>query len=499
MPVGLGRGEEALVARPAEIDPAEHLVDRRHAPHVALGKVGLAQRMPQRHALGGRALLRLDAAARHLHLAHRRERLAAAAIEDVDIALLRRQDQRGRALIVDQGGLGAEIIVPHVIAHCLEAPSGLAGGHIERQQRSRVELLLRPAQRRIIVRRGIAHREIDEPELLVAARHRPHVRRAARPFLPGGRRAVPVRMHHVPGPAQLAGDDVEPLDHARRRPAILPVQHLMAGDEHPADERGRRVDRDEAGGNLAHALLGIDLAIRAEIGTGLAALRIDRDQPRIERALDHPRRTGLVRRRIGHGVIDHAAARRGIGDRIVRHLWIVAPFLHARRRVEREQDVLGRADVQAVAHLERRVLGAIGLPDHRGGRQVAGMGEPCLLELRHVRRRDLDERRIAPGAGGAAIDGPVGAGLLAGGVDHPRGPRRRQAGKHRIGLAGRGGPEVDHGEQQRHPDTAQRQPPLARRRGERRQHQDHCDGEHYRRDHARHLGPGIGPDFPPGP
>src|SRR3546814_12181172 len=51
---------EALVARLAELDATDHLVDRRHAPHVALGEVGLAKRMPQRDDLRRRAFGGLD-------------------------------------------------------------------------------------------------------------------------------------------------------------------------------------------------------------------------------------------------------------------------------------------------------------------------------------------------------------------------------------------------------------------------------------------------------
>src|SRR3546814_10376040 len=58
---------------------------------------------------------------------------------DIDVALLRRQDQRGnraaRARIVDQRRLCAEIIIPHILLHRLKVPARLARGHVERDER----------------------------------------------------------------------------------------------------------------------------------------------------------------------------------------------------------------------------------------------------------------------------------------------------------------------------------------------------------------------------
>src|SRR3546814_15654871 len=65
---------EALGARLAELDATDHLVDRRHAPHVALGEVGLAKRMPQRDDLRRRAFGGLDTAAGNLDRADRSQR-----------------------------------------------------------------------------------------------------------------------------------------------------------------------------------------------------------------------------------------------------------------------------------------------------------------------------------------------------------------------------------------------------------------------------------------
>ena len=425
MPVALGRGEEALIARPAELDPADHLVDRRHAPHVALGQVGFAQRMPQRHRLGRRPLPGFDPAPGCAHLADRSQRPPGAAIEHIDVTLLRRQHERWYALVGDQGGLRTEVIIPHVLAHRLEAPARLAGGHVQRDQRRRERILLGPAQRRIIVRCGIAHRQIDQAKLLVTRGDRPHVGGAAGPFLALGRIAVPLRVHHVPRPAQLAGARVEALDHAGGRPAVLPVEHLMPGDENPAHQSRWRVDRDEAGGNFAHADLGVGLAVGAEIGAQPARPRIDRDQPGVERTFNDPGRAGLISGQTGHRIIDHAPACGSVGDCRVRYLRIVAPALLARRRIERDHDVLRRAQIQRIAHLERGVFGAVGVADLRRGRKVAGVDRPGATELADILGVDLRQRRIAARAISATISRPVGADLLARRIAHALRTRRR--------------------------------------------------------------------------
>ena len=58
------------------------------------------------------------------------------AVEDIDVALLARQHERwngaGVDWEVDQRGLPAEIIIPHVLVDGLEMPAWLAGRDVER-------------------------------------------------------------------------------------------------------------------------------------------------------------------------------------------------------------------------------------------------------------------------------------------------------------------------------------------------------------------------------
>src|SRR6185295_10622876 len=100
-------------------------------------------RLPERDDLGWRALRRLDPAARHLDHPDRRERSAGTAIEHIEITLLRRQHQSGRAIIVDQRRLAAEVVIPHILLHCLEMPTWLSGGHVECDERGGERVFLR--------------------------------------------------------------------------------------------------------------------------------------------------------------------------------------------------------------------------------------------------------------------------------------------------------------------------------------------------------------------
>src|SRR3546814_8378268 len=88
------------------------------------------------------------------------------------------------------------------------------------------------------------------------------------------------------------------------------------------------------------------------------------------------------------------------------NLRIEAPALPPRRGVEREDDILGRADIKAVADFQRRIFRAIGAM-RRLRRHVAGVDQPRALQLADIGRRDLGERRIAPRAVPAAIGRPV--------------------------------------------------------------------------------------------
>src|SRR4051794_40455891 len=103
----------------------------------------------------------------------------------------------------------------------------------------------------------------------------------------------------------------------------------MPGDDYPAHNRRRRVDRDITGRDLAHTLLDIDLAIGTEVAAALAGDRIDLDDPRVERPFDDARCASRARHRAGNSIITHTATRRRIGDRLVGHFRVEPPTLRA--------------------------------------------------------------------------------------------------------------------------------------------------------------------------
>ena len=135
-----------------------------------------------------------------------------------------------------------------------------------------------------------------------------------------------------------------------------------------------------AGHRLADPFGQIDRAVGAEVGAELAGLGVDRDQARVERAFDDARGAGRVRRGGRIAVIGDAAAGRAVGNRVVRHLRIVAPPFLAGGGVERDDDVLRRAQEDVVADLDRRRLRRI-LALRLLARQIAGAEGPDALQL----------------------------------------------------------------------------------------------------------------------
>src|SRR5690606_25218320 len=78
-------------------------------------------------------------------------------------------------------------------------------------------------------------------------------------------------------------------------------------------------------------------------------------------------------------VVSHAAARGRVGNGAVRDLRVVAPSLRAGARVQGDQQIARRTQVEAVADLERRGFRA---PARLG--QVAGAVGPRPLQVLHV-------------------------------------------------------------------------------------------------------------------
>ncbi|MNN01495.1 hypothetical protein D3C81_1141130 [compost metagenome] len=109
------RGERAVVTHGFEVDPADQLVERRNAPHVAL----LQRRRHQVQVgfrLGRRGVVAFHRALRHRHFIDRHDGLAGAAVQHVDAALLGGGQNRLLDAVsgfqVHQGWLAAHVHVP---------------------------------------------------------------------------------------------------------------------------------------------------------------------------------------------------------------------------------------------------------------------------------------------------------------------------------------------------------------------------------------------------
>src|SRR3546814_12050955 len=94
-----------------------------------------------------------------------------------------------------------------------------------------------------------------------------------------------------------------------------------------------------------------------------------------------------------------------VRNRTVGHLRVVTPALLAGTRVETDEDIVRRAQIDAVADLQRRGFRTPALL-----RQIAGVVAPDFLQLRNVVARNLRQRRKARRLLAAAVRGPVVAG-----------------------------------------------------------------------------------------
>src|SRR3546814_17200989 len=104
-----------------------------------------------------------------------------------------------------------------------------------------------------------------------------------------------------------------------------------------------------------------------------------------------------------------------VRNRTVGHLRVVTPALLAGTRVETDEDIVRRSQIDAVADLQLRGFRTPALL-----RQIAGVVAPDFLQLRNVVARNLRQRRKARRLLAAAVRGTVVAGGLVGGLRNPR-------------------------------------------------------------------------------
>ncbi len=227
-----------------------------------------------RNGLRGRG--GLDAILRHRRFDDRRQRYAAGAIEQVEVTgfgdgrdtLARHAVELG----VEQDRRVWRVIIPNIVAHELEVPAILTCRDVEREHRSREQVVTR-ADRAVQVGAGIAGGEVDHPELGVDARRLPHRRSAVLPCVvvlrPRGMADFAGTWDRPEVPNLLAGMRIVRADAAANR--VFAARE--AGDDHAIVVQRRRGDA------VAQCRIR-----REHVPDDLPGLLVERDEPTVEPA-----------------------------------------------------------------------------------------------------------------------------------------------------------------------------------------------------------------------
>ncbi len=208
------------------------------------------------------------------------ERLAGLTIEDVRPAGLSHFDDRlSRATCkvhVHEDDWIDRVVVPDVVMHLLKVPAILAGGELDGEHRRRIQVVA-GAEGAVVVRRGIAGREIDETELEIDGRRLPDRSAAVLPGVVVLRPRIVTRLagarNRVERPDEAAVLRVVRLEAAAR----AAIAASKADDDHACLER-RGADVQRRGGNREVLLP----ALRLDRPRHLPALAIERQELAIE-------------------------------------------------------------------------------------------------------------------------------------------------------------------------------------------------------------------------
>ena len=399
--------------------------------------VGQVERRLRRIRLRRRGALAGHRRRRYRPLLDGPHRLAGRSIEDEREPLLGDLgDGRDLAPVdgdVDEVGGRRQVVVPHRVVHELEVPNPLAGLGVEADQRVR-EQVVAGTVAAVVVGDRRADGQVDVAQLGVGAHVRPHVgpaRPLPRVVAPGLVAELAGLRDGVEDPLHLAGADVVAAHVPRRR--LLPARALgdgRADDDGVAGHEGGRADRVLAGvDGAAEAPRQVDPTVHAEVGGGLAGLRVDRDEPGPPPGVEQP---GVLAVRPVREAPRQEAVHGGAAVEV--EAGVVAPEGLAGRRIDgRDLPEVGGDVEHAVDHqggdlvgvgaepasfADDRVLGPQLLVDRR-----PGPGDPELVD---VVGGDLVERCVLRVAGVAPVEAPlcrVGPGL---GERH----RRRRHGAH---------------------------------------------------------------------
>ncbi len=319
---------------------------------------------------------------------------------------------------------GGQVVIPHAVMHGLEVPGALPGLDVDRDNGfGKQPVALAEAAVVIAVRRR--RRQIDEPELVIPAHHRPHVGVAGvamRAVLPGLDPELAVARNHVEDPLQLAGPHIERL-HVAGHPFLdrRPIRHRRTDNHRIAHDDRRRINRDVVA--LAVELVQhpslrarqrgqqIRFPGFAERRDRFAALRIEREQVAVERA----HQDALVVAAVGPVRDTARQPSHGVGLRALRvRFGVVEPQRLAARRIDRGDLAESGAHVHHAVHDEGRGLQAIGgvglfrvVGDLLDQIVIGRRPRPRDFQIAEVVARDLGKRRVLLAPVGAAMAGPI--------------------------------------------------------------------------------------------
>ncbi len=265
-----------------------------------------------REGLGRRQRLAGCGALRNRALLDGEQRRAGAPIEEEQMAHLGGLDQRGnRGAVrreIEEHGLRGRVVVPQVVVHGAEVPAHETRVGVERDDRARVEVEA-VALSAVVVGRRVARGHVDEAERGIGRERSPCVGRTAPVRVAGfARERGAARRHRIPRPHARTRARIPGAHDAAWRVGAAVVEHERARDHAIADHRRRRGHSVLTGFDVADALAQVHGAGGPEIRARGAGGRVERDQPRIERARVDARAAARV---LGRARIDprrHATA-----------------------------------------------------------------------------------------------------------------------------------------------------------------------------------------------
>ena len=400
--------EQAQVLQAGELIGAVAAIPGGQAPGVRRHEEGIEQlRRGNGLGLGACRALAGYLRGRYRLLGNLPQGFARQAVENKHKPLLGQLREGGNDLAVfapvEQNGLRRGVVVPQVVAHMLEMPAQFATVQVERNHAVGIEVVTRTVHA-VIIRRGGAGGQVEQPMLLIDRHGRPDIGTAAA--------AAGMALQGVELPQGLTAEAVECHHGPARRGGAHEVDHSRTGHHYTSRHHRCRGVADFA---RYQAFITVELhpAALAEAGTGPAVSGVDSPQLAVVGAQVQPVAAGLTDRCAGFPGVTHPATAEGAVAAVV-DLRVEAPALRAACRVQRDHAVERGAVHQGFAGGRgEQDGGALG----RGlfhllavGRHIAAAESPGDLEVLYVGSIDLCGFGVVPAALVTAIIQPAGLG-----------------------------------------------------------------------------------------